>query len=128
MLPAITDLIAGPYLPPQLKKGDRAFCHYRDCDVIITGWSNARIPWPRCRAIGAGSGPGLLIDEELERAIRTESAIALKHWFGVSTKAVWNWRRSFGIGQWGTQGSRRLHKRTVQIVIKTLKGVPQNLT
>jgi len=28
---------------------------------------------------------------------------------GVSTKAVWNWRREFGVMHWGTAGSKRLH-------------------
>ena len=37
-------LLSGPYLPPKLKRGDRAFCIYRDADVLITGWSDARIP------------------------------------------------------------------------------------
>jgi hypothetical protein len=64
----------------------------------------------------------------LLRAIRTEAAVALTFWFGVSTKAVWNWRRAFGVKQWGTKGSRRLHKRTAEIVSKRLKGVPLDLT
>jgi hypothetical protein len=126
MLP--TDLIAGPYVPPDLAKGDRTFCLYRDRDVVVTRWTDARIQWPRCCALGAGAGSGLLVNDELLRDIRTEAAVALKFWFGVSTKAVWNWRRTFGVKQWGTTGSRRLHKRTAEIVSKRLKGVPLDLT
>jgi hypothetical protein len=123
-----TDLIAGPYIAPALKRGDRAFCIYRDCDVIVTTWTDARISWPRCRALGSGAGSGLLVNEELARAIKTESAVALKHWFGVGTHAVWEWRKAFGIGKTGTSGSHRLHRRTAEIVRARLKGVPQNLT
>jgi hypothetical protein len=32
-----------------VKRGDRAFCLFRNGDVIVTGRSYARIPWPRCR-------------------------------------------------------------------------------
>jgi hypothetical protein len=41
-------LLHGPYTAPSLKRGDKATCLYRDGDVIITGWSDARISWPRC--------------------------------------------------------------------------------
>jgi hypothetical protein len=50
------------------------------------------------------------VTEELVRAIRTESAAALKHWFGVSTHTVWSWRRAFGVGHWDTEGSKQLHQ------------------
>jgi hypothetical protein len=52
-------LLFGPYKAPPLKRGDRAFCLMRDCAVVVTGRTGARIPWPRCRALdstGGGSG------------------------------------------------------------------------
>ena len=39
----------GPYRAPALKRGDRAFCLARDCLVVVTSWTGARLPWPRCR-------------------------------------------------------------------------------
>ena len=124
----VTDLIAAPYAPPTLRKGDRTFCLYRDRDVIVTTWTDARISWPRCRAIGSGAGSGLLITDELARAIKTESAIALRHWFGVGERAVWNWRKAFGIEQRGTEGSRRLYRASVERVKAATTGVPRDLT
>jgi hypothetical protein len=46
----------GPYNPPALRRGNRATCHYRDGAVVITGWSDGRISWPRCRRLGARGG------------------------------------------------------------------------
>lgn len=104
-----TVLRFGPYTAPAVKKGDRAFCLYRDCDVVITGWTDAHLPWPRCRALHHRGGSGLLITDELRRAIVSESAAALKHWFCIGTKAAWNWRRAFGVGgRMTTPGSREL--------------------
>jgi hypothetical protein len=77
---AVTDcervrLLFGPYKGPPLKPGDRAFCLYRDATVIITGRADAPIPWARCRALDSpGAGSGLLVDEELARAVRHEAA------------------------------------------------------
>src|SRR5262249_10796644 len=70
-------LHAGPYTPPSLRRGDRATCLFRDADVVITSWTSAPIPWPRCcRADPPGGGSGLLVTEELARAVRTGSAFA----------------------------------------------------
>jgi len=102
-------LLDAPYKAPTSKRGDRATCLFRDRDVVTTSWTDARISWPLCRGRNRGK-PGILVDDELLRAIRTESAIALKYWFGVSTTTVWSWRKAFGIRQWGTEGSRRLHR------------------
>jgi hypothetical protein len=49
-------LLHGSYTAPALKRGDRATCLYRDADVIVTGWSAGRIPWPRCRLPGTHGG------------------------------------------------------------------------
>jgi hypothetical protein len=98
-------LLAGPYHPPALRRGDVATCLYRDCDVVVLGWTDARISWPLCKRREGRSGPGLLVDEELARAIRTESAAALRYWWGVGVKLVWQWRHAFAIGRAGTPGS-----------------------
>jgi hypothetical protein len=102
-------LLFGPYKAPPLKRGDRASCLVRDCDVVITGWTAARISWPRCRALGdRGGGSGILLDEELARAVRQESAAAIRHWWGVSVGVVWRWRKALGVGRTDNAGSRRL--------------------
>jgi hypothetical protein len=61
---------------------------YREADVIITSMSAGRLPWPRCRAKDSRGRIGLPVDETLAKAIKTESAVALKHWWGVGTRAV----------------------------------------
>jgi hypothetical protein len=60
--PNLTRLLHGPYTPPPLRRGDRAVCLYRDCEVVITTWSDGRISWPCCRRIGNRGRPGLLVD------------------------------------------------------------------
>jgi hypothetical protein len=102
-------LLFGPYQAPRLRKGDKASCLYRDRDVKVIDWTNARIPWPVCRALVArGGGHGLLVDEELARAIRQESAAALMYWWGVACSTVALWRRALGVGRMDSPGSRRL--------------------
>jgi hypothetical protein len=90
--------------------------------VVITSWTDARISWPRCRAIGVRGGSGLLLTEELVRAVRTESAEAIKYWFGVSANAVWNWRQAFDVARWGTEGSRRLLLQVCEAAAKKTRG------
>lgn len=114
-------LLHGPYHPPALRKGDRATCLYRDSDVIITGWSHGPIAWPRCRALGTKGGAGLLVDEELARAVRCESALAIRYLWGVSTKAVWNWRKALGVNRVNNEGSQRLIRDAAQAGADVLK-------
>lgn len=101
-------LLGAPYRPPRLHVGDRTSCLYRDCDVLITSWTDAPISWPKCRRLHRKGRPALLVNEELLRAIRTESALALGHWWGVGSLVVWQWRKAFGIERDGTPGSRQL--------------------
>src|SRR5262245_4259796 len=49
----------------------------------------SRIAWPLCYHVGTRAfGKGLLVDEELARAVRLESAVAVAHWWGVSRATV----------------------------------------
>ena len=74
-------LLHGPYEAPPLRVGDRASCLFRDCDVVVTGWTDARISWPRCRPLDVRrSHPSLLVNEDLARAVCQESAAAQMYW------------------------------------------------
>jgi hypothetical protein len=80
--PDMVRLLDGPYRTPRLRRGDRAQCLYRDKDVIVTGLSAGHIPWPMCKPIGRAR-PGLLVEEEVARALRCESSLAVQHWWGA---------------------------------------------
>jgi hypothetical protein len=98
-------LLFGPYNPPPLKRGDHTTCLFRDCLVIVTRWTDAPIPWPRCRAL---DGSGLLVEEELARAMRHRSAAAVMGWWRASPTAVYHWRRVLGDTQTDNEGTSRL--------------------
>ena len=101
-------LLCGPYKAPPLKRGDSAVCLVRDCAVVITSWTDAPISWPRCRAIDSHGGSGLLVEEELARAVRHESATAIMNWWSASQRAVCSWRKALGVGRIDNEGTARL--------------------
>jgi hypothetical protein len=104
--------LIGNYVPPVVRQGDRVYCRYRKAWCRVTGWSSGPISWPRVQQIGVRGRPGLLVNSTLERAIRTESAAAMAHWFGLSLKPVTWWRRAFGVkGRLGTPGSRQISRK-----------------
>jgi hypothetical protein len=108
-------LLFAPYQPPALKVGDRVFCLYRDAEAVVYDWSLAPIPWPLCYQAGnRGSGKGLLVDDELARAIRHESALAVQSWWGVCQKTVCKWRAALGICRMDAEGSRHLIHQAAQ--------------
>jgi hypothetical protein len=75
--------------------------------VVVTGRTNALIPWPRCRSLDRPlGGSGLLLDETLPRAVRHESALAIQHWWGVSDGVVCRWRKALGVGRAGNEGTQ----------------------
>src|SRR6516162_8028198 len=76
-------LLQGPYQAPAPRVSDGADCLMRGT-VLITSWTDARISWPRCRRPQSKSHPSLLLDTELARAFRTETAIAVCCRWGVS--------------------------------------------
>jgi hypothetical protein len=116
-------LLFGPYRAPLLKRGDRATCLFRDCTVVVTGWTDARIPWPRCRALGStGGGSGLLVEEELARAVRHESAAAVMYWWRASATAVHNWRMALGVGRTDNEGTARLVLAAAEKGAKAIKA------
>jgi hypothetical protein len=108
-------LLFGPYRPPVLKVGDRVFCGYRNAEVVVYDWSSAPTPWPLCYQVGnRGAGKGILVDDELARAIRHESAAAVQYWWGVCQKTVCKWRAAFGVCRTDAEGSRLLIHQAAQ--------------
>jgi hypothetical protein len=107
-VPDNVKLLYGPYKAPRLKKGDRARCLLKNCLVEIKNWSNARIPWPHGVPVGKRGHPSHLVDKELARAIRTEAAVAIRFWWGVSKGVVWRWRKALGVGLMDAPGTRRV--------------------
>src|SRR5262245_51503314 len=95
---AAPQLLHGPYTPPALDRGQRPSCLFRDAEVIVPSWTDAPIAWPRRRLAdrrgkASGGGSGLLVCEELARAVRCEAALAIRHWWSVThgTVARWGW-------------------------------------
>jgi len=77
-------LLFGPYHQPALRRGDRTHCLVRDALVVVTSWSDGLMSWPRCRTIGHRGGSGLLVEDELARAIRGESAQSVMYWWSAA--------------------------------------------
>jgi len=114
-------LLHGPYHPPLLRVGDREVCLLRDCLVVITGISNARIPWPRCRPLEGRGGVGLWLGGDLARAVQTESAAAVMYWWRASSTAVHHWRRALGVTWTRNEGTRRLRIAAARLGAATMK-------
>jgi hypothetical protein len=116
-------LLFGPYKAPALKRGDRAFCLVRDYPVVVIGWSDARISWPRCLPLDPPRcGRGLLIDDELVRAIRHESATAVAYWWGLHVSTVLHWRKALGVTRTNNEGTHRLVLRAIAATLKARFG------
>ena len=96
----------------------------RDGLVIVTTWTDAPISWPRAYAPSekSGGGPGLLVDEELARALRSESAAAVGHWWRVGKETISKWRRALGVTKRNNEGSRRLVRVATAKALEAARG------
>jgi len=75
--------LLGIYRTPRVRVGAVLSCEARDCDVIVTGYTDGPIPWPVGRRVGA-KAVGPVVYGGPARAVRTESNQAVCHWFGVT--------------------------------------------
>ncbi|MHB1035584.1 MAG: hypothetical protein ACYC0Y_13150 [Pirellulales bacterium] len=103
--PAHEVLIAGPYLPPRVRMGDILYCE-RFGEVVVTGFSQ-RLGWP-CTTLRGRRGLRIFTSE-LVRAVRNESAMAIRTWWEVGESTVTRWRKLLGVPRM-TEGSRNIHR------------------
>lgn len=99
-----TALIGGPYRPPRTKVGDLIYCE-RHGESVVACYTDL-LRWP-CAMLYGQRAP--LLCGELCDAVRTESVLAICHWWQVSRRIVNLWRRCLGVGRMNP-GSRRLRQ------------------
>jgi hypothetical protein len=59
----------------------------------------------------------------MARAVRTESAAAVRFWWGVSVGVVWRWRRALGVTRTNNPGSVRLQHAASEAGAACVRGV-----
>jgi hypothetical protein len=89
--------LLGAYRTPRVRVGAVLSCEARDCDVVVTAYSDGRIPWPVGRRRGSRGRGGLVVCGGLAEAVRREAGIAVAHWFGVNQNTVSLWRRALDV-------------------------------
>ena len=96
----------GPYHPPALRAGDRAFCEYRGRDVLVTDFGGPA-NWPRGRPERQAGRSAPIVTEELARAIGRERPRVICAWLGVSVSMLRSWRISLGLASSRTAAERQ---------------------
>jgi hypothetical protein len=116
--------LIGTYPTPAVRLGRGVWCEYRGKWCRVTSFTEGLIPWPRCQPEKQRGGSGLWVNEELVRAIRTESAAALAHWFGMALTVAVRWREWAGVtGRTTTPGTRRSVKAAADAGADVTRGV-----
>ena len=89
--------LLGTYRTPPVRVGTVLSCECRHCDVIIVGYTDAKIAWPVGRRKGGGGRDSLVVFGDLIKAIRQESNQAVAFWFGVIPRSVSRCRKALGV-------------------------------
>jgi hypothetical protein len=117
-------LLFAPYHLRPVRIGERVWCQYRERLVQVHGMSDARTPWLLCRPIEGKGRPGILVEDELARAIRCESQLALMYWWGASESVAHAWRKALGVDRGDNPGSIRLQRMNAEAGADVLRDVP----
>src|SRR5437867_12477283 len=88
-------LLNGPYQPPKCKVGSWLNCRRRG-HVKVVAISDGLIQWPMTQS-ETGGPRSLILCGDLVKAVRQESAVAIKHWWGVQHDLVRKWRKNVGV-------------------------------
>ena len=102
-------LFFGPYRTPRFKYGSIVQDEVRG-PVQIIGMTDAAIPWPIGR-MGKAASP--VVYRGLASAIRRESRVAVRHWWGLSSFCHNRARRALGVPSIN-EGTHRLLSRYAQ--------------
>jgi len=99
--------LLGTYRTPTFRYGQRVEDERRG-EVRIVGLSAGRIPWPIGQTKRTKS---LVLYRDLARAVRRESVVAIRHWWGVGANAVRRWRKALAVpyNNEGTTARRVAH-------------------
>jgi hypothetical protein len=62
----------------------------------------------------------LFVDDELARAVRCESSLAIQYWWGVKSDTTWRWRKMFGVPRFN-EGTASL-RQEVGLVLANIKS------
>jgi hypothetical protein len=81
-------------------------------EVIITGLTNAPIPWPIAKR-PKERARALVIYGDLLAALKRESATAVAYWWGVTPQTITKWRKDLGICTL-TEGTIRLKSQSAK--------------
>jgi len=66
---------------------------------VVCGLSKGPIRWPVGRPPGRRTGEAsLVLCGDLAEAVRRESGVAVRHWWGVARDVLRRWRRALGVG------------------------------
>jgi len=90
--------LLGTYHTPRVRVRRVLSCEARDCDVIVSGYTESRIPWPLGYPRERGGSSAPIVFGGLVRAVRTESNQSVCFWFGITPQTVSKWRKALGVG------------------------------